>query len=307
MSGTNGCLLASVALLAVAAAARPAPAQEPAAPDDPPVVVEDGQIEQPVGAGQQLDVNVDQWIFGAQGPTEARKKLESALTQDINRYDRRYELTPIQRKKLELAGRHDMQRFFDRVEDAKSEYRRANGDWNRVGNSLFELQRMQNRPHSELFGEESMLAKTLRKNLTPDQIARFEKHIYRARVEWMAGLLDRRLKLNADQHRRLVDLLVEETPPLKRYGSFDYDAIMFQMSRLAREKLRSILDEAQCRDLIVRFDQARRMQSILVSEGYLPHVGPPAAVGADRSRGSAGRVREKTALTPKGRVQLGPN
>ena len=51
---------------------------------------------------------------------------------------------------------------------------------------------------------------------------------------------------------------------------------MFQMSRLPREKFRAVLDEAQCRELTVRFDQARRMESILVNEGYLAG-GPPAA------------------------------
>ena len=37
-----------------------------------------------------------------------------------------------------------MKRFFDRVEEAKAEYRRVKGDWNQVGDRIFELQRMQN-------------------------------------------------------------------------------------------------------------------------------------------------------------------
>ena len=113
----------------------------------------------------------------------------------------------------------------------------------------------------------------------------------------MAGLLDKRLNLNADQHRRLVTLVVEETPPLLRYGSFDYDAIMFQMSRLPREKLRQALDESQCRDLALRFDQARRMESVLISEGYISQ-GRPAA----KSAGSAARGGEKAVLTRTDRV-----
>ena len=81
-----------------------------------------------------------------------------------------------------------------------------------------------------------------------------------------------------------MDLVVEETPPLRRYGSFDYDAIMFQVSRLPREKLRAVLDEGQCRELTLRFDQARRMEGVLVSEGYVA----PAKTAA----GSAAGERE---------------
>jgi len=107
-------------------------------------------------------------------------------------------------------------------------------------------------------------------------VTRHEKAAYRARVEWAIGILHSRLVLNPEQRRRLVTLVVDETPPLKRYGSFDYDAIMLQMSRLPRERLRTALDEAQCRDLALRFEQARRMESILVSEGYLSRSAAPA-------------------------------
>ena len=294
MSRTTGCLLAASTLLTILATARPASAQEPDDSDDlPPVPVE---VKDALAA-EDPAANIDQWIFGGQGGAETRKKIEAALTRDLNRFDEKYQLTAAQKKKLELAGRRDVKRFFDRVNEAKAEYRRVKGDWNQVGNRIFELQRVQNQPHAELFGDQSMLAKTLKKTLTPEQVAWNDKNVYRARVQWMAGLLDKRLNLNADQHRRLVSLVVEETPPLKRYGSFDYDAIMFQMSRLPREKLRQALDEAQCRELALRFDQARRMESILIGEGYISR-GRPAA----KSAGSAARDGEQAVLTRTGRI-----
>ena len=243
-----------------------------------------------------LDKTVEQWIYGGNGAEGIRKRIEAALTQDIKRFDQKYGLTPAQKKKLELAGRYDMKRFFDRVEEAKAEYRRVKGDWNQVGNRIFELQRMQNHVFTELFGDESMLTKTLKTNLTPEQITRHDKAVYRQRVEWMAALLHNRLNLNPDQRRGLVTLIVEETPPLRRYGSFDYDAIMLQLSRLPRERLRTVLDEGQCRELTVRFDQARRMESILVSEGYLLRAKPAAP---------ADRAGEKAAFTGAARVGAG--
>jgi hypothetical protein len=271
MSRTTGCLIAACAWLAIASTAR-AQAPDEVEDDTPPVEL--------VAEADEL-ADIEQWIFAGQGAPGARKKIEEALARDLARFDQKYALTPTQKKKLALAGRHDIKRYFDRVEAAKAEYRRVKGDWNRIGNQVAALQQAQNQPHSELFGDDSMLAKTLRKTLTAEQVAQQEKNVYRSRVEWMAGFLDKRLNLNWEQHRRLVALVTEETPPLKRYGSFDYDAIMFQMSRLPREKLRSALDEAQCRELALRFDQARRMENILVSEGYLA-VGRPAARRRDQ-------------------------
>jgi hypothetical protein len=149
-----------------------------------------------------------------------------------------------------------------------------------------------------------MLAKTLKKSLTAEQVAWSDKTVYRERVEWLAGLLNKRLKLSADQHRRVINLLVEGTPPLKRYGSFDYDAIMFQMSRVPKEKLLEAvhLDEAQYRELVLRFDQARRMESLLVSEGYISGVKPPAASAAGETTKTGERESVKAALTRAVRV-----
>src|SRR5262249_31263435 len=191
MSRTPGCLLAACAGLAIAAIPRPAPAQEPDGPEGVAPAQRPDEIDAAPDAAT-LERNFEQWIFGGRGAPQTRKRLESALTRDIHRFDQKYGLTPAQKKKLELAGRHDVKRFFDRVEDARSEYRRTKGegDWDPVAAGVFELQGVQNLPHAELFGDDSMLAKTLRKTLTPEQVGRHEKTVYRARVEWMAGLLD---------------------------------------------------------------------------------------------------------------------
>lgn len=113
----------------------------------------------------------------------------------------------------------------------------------------------------------------------------------------MVSLLDVALGLKPDQHRRFVTLIVEETAPLRQYGSFDYDAMMYQASRLPRDRIKPILDDAQLTKLLVRFEQANRMKAILLDEGYLPatapgpsrpsesDAGPKPKAFQDRSRG----------------------
>lgn len=266
MSRTISRWLAAACLLSAATATAQ---DEPGDPDE--VVLPQVAVPAPP------EFDVAHWIYGGRSVEETKKGFESALDQGIGRFDRKYGLTPAQRKKLQLAGRHDIRRFFDRVDGLSAEVRRANGNWHAAaGTPIDDLRRTVRSPHSNLFGDGSMLAKTMRKNVTAEQVAGHEKSEYRKKVEWMAEVLHGRLVLGDDQRRRLVELVVEETPPLKHHGNHDYDAIMFQMSRLPREKLRAFLDDNQYRALGLRFEQARRLEGVLVSEGYLARSKPAA-------------------------------
>src|SRR5262245_25863300 len=120
MSRTIGRLLAAWAWLLLGPIAA---AQVAGDPDEP----------MPAGAAAPdvPEFDIEQWIFGGQGADAIRKRFEAALEQDIKRFDSRYGLTPAQKKKLELAGRLDIKRYFERVEDMKAEYKRAKGDWNK--------------------------------------------------------------------------------------------------------------------------------------------------------------------------------
>ena len=111
-----------------------------------------------------------------------------------------------------------MKRLFDRFDEAKQKLHQAGGDFNQVGPMLQEFQPFQQGQHAYLFGEESIFAKTLKNTLTADQIATHEGCVS-DRVEWMVSLLDKALGLKADQHRRFVSLIVEETPPSSDTGT----------------------------------------------------------------------------------------
>ncbi len=95
------------------------------------------------------------------------------------------------------------------------------------------------------FGEGSLLAKTLKKNLVAEQCSRYNREFYRVRVELVVSSLDQRLGLSREQHRRFVALIVEETPPLKRYGAYDAYAVIVQASKLPEDKLKSIFGDSR--------------------------------------------------------------
>lgn len=211
---------------------------------------------------------IEQWVF-RKDLDSARKDIQARLDAEVNRADRKYHLVMGQKKKLEVAGRGDMKRLFDRFEELRKRVRRSPIPFNMNDPGYRELQSLEKACKADLFGDDSMLAKTLKRILTPEQVAAHEKDVYRSKVDLILAILDRAIALNEDQHRRLVTAIVEESPPLLRYGSFNYDAVMLQASRLPRDRIRPILDAEQLGKILVRFEQAKRMEKILIAEGYV--------------------------------------
>jgi hypothetical protein len=232
----------------------------------------------PPGGGvglRQADVQVDFVVFGADAGA-ARDRLESRLIRVIDQVDQMYDLTPEQEKKLEVAGRGDIKRFFDRIAEMKRQFDQPEGDLvqNRV--SQHDLHSLRQEFQQNHFDDNSLFSKTLKRMLTPEHRARYEERdrvaTYRTRVNWVLFPLSRELGLSREQHRRLLDVIAKETRPLEKYGELDEDAILLQASRLAEVQLKPIFDDAQWRRLSERFDRARRMENILVERGYTSRV-----------------------------------
>jgi hypothetical protein len=116
--------------------------------------------------------NFDRRVFGDRETKRERwNHLEDLLFSKIQAADKKHRLTGPQRAKLQLAGRGDIKRFFDRVEDGRAEF-----ELNRVGfkNGIAALQRL--KPLSDAydrgpFDDGSLFVKTLHK-INEDQSAR---------------------------------------------------------------------------------------------------------------------------------------
>ena len=55
------------------------------------------------------------------------------LSLNVEDLERTCGLTPVQKKKLLLAGRGDIKRFFDRVEDIRKKFDKVKNDQNQFG------------------------------------------------------------------------------------------------------------------------------------------------------------------------------
>jgi hypothetical protein len=224
------------------------------------------------------DENFDQWVFGnGRNYTSFRASVDSLLAMQIEELDRACGLTDAQRAKLMLAGRGDLKRILDAYDDKKKRFRATGGDQNRINEIFQDIQPLQQAIAAGPFGESSIFAKSIGKTLDPVQAERFEKvagekrtYRYRARVELAVNLLDGYVGMTADQRRRLVKVIVDETRSPRKFGRQDYQVVMLLASKIPEDRIRPIFDDAQWRKVRRQMDQVKGLEMYLKTNGFLP-------------------------------------
>jgi hypothetical protein len=224
------------------------------------------------------DAQFDQWVFGDPGNSRGgRSRLDSLLSLQVDEVGRTCHVSDLDRKKLLLAGRGDIKRFFDLVEEKRRKFDKVKTDQNKVGEIYRELLPLQLALNSGLFGDGSLYAKTLKRILSSQDEVRYQNLVqeknefrYKARVELGVAHLEQAVGFRDEQRRKLVDLILRETRPPARFGQYDYYLVMYQTSQIPQEKIKPLFDEKQWQFLDRQLNQMRGMQHFLRQQGLLP-------------------------------------
>ncbi len=241
--------------------------------------ISDAEDEQPAqGAAPRFHVITDEQferaLFGRVGGAEStRKHFEAYFASRIHEIDQSYGLVPEHKKKLEVVARHEIQKFFDSVRETKEKFNRVGSDRLERRAISDELLAFRIQINSENPSIAPFFTKTLRKILADE---RYRKHVngfVRSRVDRAVSHFDKRLGLSDEQHRCLVNLIADETPPLKQYGEYDTYALLFQAAKLPEDKFRPILGDEQSRRLRELFLEVRGYKESLIARGYIASDG----------------------------------
>ncbi len=272
-----GRLLVAAALLAVVGAGRSALAQQIDDDDD-----EAAPAAQPMmgfNAVVMNDAQFDQWVFGNMGVANAgtaRNKLDSMLTLHVDGLERTCGLTPLQKKKLLLAGRGDIKRFFDQIDDLRKKFTKNKNDQNVFGQLWQEVQPLRNAFTTGFFDKDSIFAKSIKATLTPEQTARHEEVIhdrtlyrYWAKVDLAMELLNNEVGFTDEQRQKLLRLLKEETKPPRKLGENDYYVVLYQLSKIPEAKIKPVFEDIQWGFLKRQLDQGRGMGMFLKQNGFV--------------------------------------
>lgn len=225
----------------------------------------------------------DQWVYGGNGDgKDHRARLDRLLDLTVENVDRVCTLASAQKSKLQLAGRRDVQKFAERVEEARTKFQAVKSDQEKIGEVLQEIQPLQRLLQAGLFADGSFFSKTLKTLLTPAQAARHEREererrafAYEAKVHLIVAGLDDALGLLDDQREKLVRLLLAETRPLSAGSEFDYYLVLWQVSRIPEAKIRPLFDENQWIELQKQTAQMEGMAEMLRQQGLLPENEKP--------------------------------
>jgi hypothetical protein len=206
----------------------------------------------------------------------ARKRLVSELALKMDEIDQICKLSDSQRRKLSLAGRGDMNRFFDEVEQAERKFQTLDGRQN--ANAIFqELMPLQIRFQSGLFDSGSLLHKSMRHVLTDPQREAYKRALlerrrlrHQAAVELTVKVLEQRIPLSANQREALIEMLLKDTKPPRMSGQHDCDSILYQASFFPPARFQPLLDKTQWKVIHRQLTRARAREEWLKKQGGLP-------------------------------------
>jgi hypothetical protein len=108
--------------------------------------------------------NFDRWLFADErSEEEHRRHLDDLLLARIEVLARRHKLTDPQRAKLRIAGKGDIKRFFDQVEEKRSAFETDRRNVNAGLAALRRLDSLSQIYRRGPFGDGSLFAKTFQK------------------------------------------------------------------------------------------------------------------------------------------------
>ena len=244
--------------------------------DDPPAEALLGQAQ--VQNFEMPENQFDQWVF-ENFPTvaAARKKLEQMLMLQMDDVDRACQLSEVQKKKLQLAGRGDMLQFFEQVEVVRKKFLLVRKDQQKFNEIWQDISPLQVKFQAGLFSDDSFYHKTLRNMLKGEQLSKYSlidgerrKFQYRAKVELVVAMLENALPLRDEQRQKVITLIVEETNPPRSFGQQqDYYVVMWNISKIPEKTLKPLFSDAEWKILNQQFAQVRGLEQWLKQSGAL--------------------------------------
>jgi hypothetical protein len=242
-----------------------------------------------VGQQQWTDENFEQWVFNrgggpAQNAASARQELDRSLLLNIQDIDRVCKLTEAQKKKLQLAGRGDIKRFYDRYEVVWQKFQRVkqkqqdDNNWQELWQELWrDISPLQMDIQTGLFHEDSLLRKSLRHTLTAEQLPRYQAEAeerrrfhHRASIELAVNGFEEAMPLRDAQRQELIELLLKELKPPRKWNQNAVYAITVRMSLLPEDKLKPVFDRTQWKVVRALLDNYKGSVQWLKESGQWP-------------------------------------
>lgn len=223
------------------------------------------------------DEQFEQWVFQQAGnAATARARLKESLELYTDDIHRTCSLSDAQTRKLQLAGRGDIERFFRKYAEAKAKFQLIRNDQQKVNQIFQDISPLQARIATGLFDRDSLLQKSLVNTINREQFLKYAKvrekrrqFQHESKIRLVVTLLDQSSPLTAAQRTKLSDLFRRETKPPRKSGQYDYYAIMYQVTKIPDDQIKPLLDDIQWQVFKQQFAQMGAMEQWLKQQGIL--------------------------------------
>lgn len=219
----------------------------------------------------------DQWVLGGQSPAQVRQTLLSRASRRLDSLDQSYDLSDAQRKKLELAARGDIKRFFRQADEVRAKFDKLKDDQQKLNEIVQAVQPLQVKMRGSFFDDDSLLSKTIATTFTRQQAEKYEGHqqerrrfAYEAKIAFALLTLERGVPLREGQREQFTKLLLEETEPPRSFGQQAVYAVFYQAATIDEEKLEPIFDRVQWKAIRRLLRTAEAMDANLKRNGFQP-------------------------------------
>jgi hypothetical protein len=239
------------------------------------------------------------WLTNRNEPPE--RINESQLVMLINSVDRVCRLTPEQKKKLNLAGQGDVDRFGGELQQLREKLVGKTFDQNEMGNVYQQISPYRERLQAGLLGEGSLFERVLSRTLNAEQLERYEQEEsqrrslrYAAKVRLYVATLEHSIPMTDSQRQFMVHWLLKNSRPPRRFGQGDLYYTMYQASKIPTDELAEVFNEAQMKVLKPAMRQGEGYGSYVQQQGMLSDedVKQDAEKARERARKRTREIKE---------------
>ncbi len=207
----------------------------------------------------------------------AKRKCKSSLQVRLSFIELSGKLSPAERRKLELAGLGDVERFFAQYKCKKAGMKFGSltqDEWQKMWQ---EVQPLQARFQAGIYADDSLLEKTVSLTLDEQQLKRYEeirrehdKKLFDKYMLATLAIIERKSPMTRAQRTRFLTLVDKHAEPPKYYGQSTYPiyAVLFQISKVPEKELKAIFSDAEWQVINQYVQQGRQMGNMNQIGGF---------------------------------------
>jgi hypothetical protein len=233
-------------------------------------------------AAQEVELEItqiDSLIFEViDSPENPLSVLEAQVDLEMNRISQSIDLRDDQIEQLRLAGRGDIKRFYDRVEQARRRFQASNA-WSIPGEPIepHEIAMpLQDSLRKGLFGQGSLFQKVVANSLDEQQstalqrqLSRFNELQAEGAVRLFVVKIGHYVPMTSVQRTKLTELLLENATWVRSDPHYSFLIVIYRFGKVPREKYEAFFNETQMKAVDFLIQAGKQIGEYLEQEGVI--------------------------------------